>query len=337
MSQLPWFFWPFLILLALLMGFVADRTNLCTVSAVEEVISRRSARVLGNIVKIVLWVLGISTLLNAVFGFTPLNSDRFVGGWISLAGGLVFGLGATLNGGCSLQTITRLGRGNLGMIVSITGMPIGAMMARFLLLRQPEMIPTRTPENYSLTSEMQLALVLVCCLWMSWEVVRILRGFKFSQCKRRLLAPEYQPASSAALLGIANGVLFALVGSWMFTFVLIQSMTNLAYPGSVLYRPMPHQLWWLLAAYVVGIIGSAIQSRHALFQATPRKTWLRYFFGGVFMGLGAALVPGGNDMLLLNSMPGLSPHAVPGYLAMLAGIGISLAVMGRVFPDNDTC
>ena len=45
------------------------------------------------------------------------------------------------------------------------------------------------------------------------------------------------------------------------------------------------------------------------------------------MGLGAALVPGGNDVLLLNAIPGLSPHALPAYLAMLAGIGIALIVV----------
>jgi hypothetical protein len=45
------------------------------------------------------------------------------------------------------------------------------------------------------------------------------------------------------------------------------------------------------------------------------------------MGLGAALVPGGNDVLLLNAIPGLSPHALPAYLAMLAGIAIALMVV----------
>ena len=45
------------------------------------------------------------------------------------------------------------------------------------------------------------------------------------------------------------------------------------------------------------------------------------------MGLGAAFVPGGNDVLLLNAIPGLSPHALPAYLAMLAGIGIALIVV----------
>ena len=45
------------------------------------------------------------------------------------------------------------------------------------------------------------------------------------------------------------------------------------------------------------------------------------------MGLGAALVPGGNDVLLLNAIPGLSPHALPAYFAMLVGIAVGLIIV----------
>ena len=55
------------------------------------------------------------------------------------------------------------------------------------------------------------------------------------------------------------------------------------------------------------------------------------------MGLGAALVPGGNDMILLNGIPGLSTHALPAYLAMLAGIGLTLALAMKFFPDRELC
>jgi len=321
----------------MLMGFVADRTNLCTVSAVVEIMNERRAFVLWNILKIVLWIVGVTALISFFFNVTPINNDRFTLGWMSIGGGLIFGAGAALNGGCSLQTITRLGRGNLGTIFSLLGMPLGAALARILLIGFPQIIPGREAEPLILSSGVQITLVSVACLLMLWELARLMRGYQPSRWRARLLAPDYQPASSAALLGIANGTLFSLVGTWMFTYTLIQSMTNAFYPDSVLYRPIPVQLWWILGAYLLGIIGSAIQSRHALLQATPKPLWIRYFFGGVLMGLGAALVPGGNDMLLFNGIPGLSLHALPAYLAMLAGIGIALAVIMKVFPDQEIC
>jgi hypothetical protein len=45
------------------------------------------------------------------------------------------------------------------------------------------------------------------------------------------------------------------------------------------------------------------------------------------MGLGAALVPGSNDVLILHSIPALSSHALPAYLGMLAGIALPLVLM----------
>ena len=337
MNELTPLIWTALLLVALMAGFVADRTNLCTVSAVAEIMIEKRAFVLWNIVKIVLWIVGITALIHFFFDVTPINNDRFTLGWMSIGGGLIFGAGAALNGGCSLQTITRLGRGNLGTVFSILGMPLGAALARVLLIRFPQILPTREAEPLSLPDGLQLALIVVSCLLILWELTRLMRGFQPSQLRARLLAPDYRPASSAALIGIANGTLFSLVGTWMFTYTLIQSLTNTFLPDSVLYRPIPVQLWWVLAAYLVGIIVSAIQSRHALLQTRPKPIWIRYFFGGVCMGLGAALVPGGNDMLLFNGIPGLSLHAIPAYLAMLAGIGLALAVIMKVFPGHEIC
>jgi hypothetical protein len=42
------------------------------------------------------------------------------------------------------------------------------------------------------------------------------------------------------------------------------------------------------------------------------------------MGAGAALVPGGNDALVLHALPGLVPHTALAYAAMVAGIGCAL-------------
>jgi hypothetical protein len=49
------------------------------------------------------------------------------------------------------------------------------------------------------------------------------------------------------------------------------------------------------------------------------------------MGLGAALVPGGNDMLLLWAIPGLTLYGVLAYLIMLAVIALAFLV-GKRWP-----
>jgi hypothetical protein len=66
--------------------------------------------------------------------------------------------------------------------------------------------------------------------------------------------------------------------------------------------------------------------------------------GGTLMGAGAVLIPGGNDTLMLKSLPGLSPHAIPAFVALLFGIGVTLLFMRiltgktlKVLCTNDIC
>ena len=64
MLELPTLIWPVLFLVALLMGFVADRTNWCTASAVAEIMTEGRAYILWRVTKTVLWIIGITTLID---------------------------------------------------------------------------------------------------------------------------------------------------------------------------------------------------------------------------------------------------------------------------------
>jgi hypothetical protein len=65
---------------------------------------------------------------------------------------------------------------------------------------------------------------------------------------------------------------------------------------------------------------------------------------GSLMGMGAAVIPGGNDGLILFGIPALSPHALPAWIGIVAGIWLALALMrglGARVPtircENDVC
>lgn len=83
----------------------------------------------------------------------------------------------------------------------------------------------------------------------------------------------------------------------------------------------------LAVALVMGVVLSASLRREFSPRWRPRWVWARHFAGGVLMGVGAAAIPGGNDALILHSIPALSPHALPGYAALVAGIWLALMVM----------
>lgn len=92
-------------------------------------------------------------------------------------------------------------------------------------------------------------------------------------------------------------------------------------------------------AVTLAAIGGSLRLRWARIQ-----TWPRHLIGGTLMGAGAVLIPGGNDTLILKSLPGLSPHAIPAFAALLFGICATLLLMRlftgktlRVDCTNDIC
>ena len=78
----------------------------------------------------------------------------------------------------------------------------------------------------------------------------------------------------------------------------------------------PTVRWVILASVLAGMLLSTVQRGTFRVDWRPRRSWLRNFSGGILMGLGVALTPGGNDALVLYGVPSLSPHALPAFLAM---------------------
>ncbi len=69
---------------------------------------------------------------------------------------------------------------------------------------------------------------------------------------------------------------------------------------------------------------STIQRGSFRLDWIPRPSWLRNLGGGALMGLGTALLPGGNDALVLYGIPSLSPHALPALATMVIGIAAAV-------------
>jgi sulfur transporter len=81
-----------------------------------------------------------------------------------------------------------------------------------------------------------------------------------------------------------------------------------------------------------GIFGAMLGGRFA-FQAVGTIQVVRSLIGGSIMGFAATLVPGGNDVLLLNALPSLALHGAFAYLAML-GVQITAALWVKRWKDR---
>ena len=318
--------------LAALLGFSAHRAGLCTVKAVEEVVATRRGFMLLAFAKSVLWVAGVTLAIALFVPEARLRPESWTLTLAGLGGGLLFGAGAVVNGGCAISTLSRLGGGELGMLGTLLGFSIGvvAIDAGTTLGLLP--LTAGAPPLATTAHALAPWLLLALAVWMAWELVRLVRTRpRGSGLRALLLADLYRLSTAAALIGIANGLLYALHGPWIYTRTLRLAVGDDAGP--------PALFWALFAAVLAGMTLSAWQRGSLRLDARPRPVWLRHFAGGLAMGAGAALVPGGNDVLLLHGIPNLSPHALPAFAAMLAGIALTLAT-ARLFgvrPENVDC
>ena len=320
--------WIVFFALAGVVGFFADRTSICTVKAVQEMLTTRRAYMLLSFAKTVLWVTGVSVWLVWWLGVASPATLGFDIVWPGVFGGVLFGIGAVLNGGCAFATLTRLGNGNLGMIATLSGFAASVAMYELIILPTASIGYVRAAPWIELSIGSATALGLVLTLWMIWEIVRLWRTAPTVRWWTLLLASRYRLSTAAAVIGVSNGILYALLGTWSYTHTLRRSVGQLVVPTDIGDEQVSVlMLWWLFFALVVGVLVSAVLNRRFVLTWRPQRGWYGYFWGGILMGLGAALVPGGNDVLLLNTIPGLSPHALPAYLAMLVGIGITLIVV----------
>ena len=131
--------------LAAVLGFAAHRASVCTVRAVAEVVSSRTAYMLASIVKSVLWVVAITL---PIFLLMP-SASANLGGWpltaTAVAGGCIFGVGAAINGACAYSTIARMVDGEGGMLVTAIAFALGVLV--FVALVDVHWLerPTPTP------------------------------------------------------------------------------------------------------------------------------------------------------------------------------------------------
>jgi uncharacterized protein len=299
---------PFMISIscAVCFGFATQNGGLCVVSGIADVLDHRSARVFLSFFRISVWVALVTIPLCWFYSASHLPMV-YAPDLAVIAGGFIFGIGAAVNGSCSFGTLIRFAAGDLSFIASFIGMAIGIWLQRHLLMSADPF-----PKGLSVVAYFSPSgLVLL-------SIVALLCVRELTLLPRRKGAGSRSPEQAAIAIGLAGGALYVLNGAWPYT-VAFDQLVN---------RGSADQLHgWVLAgitlATLAGATFGAMQNNMFRFHCQWRLLPLR-ILGGVMMGSGAALIPGGNGVLILQAFPALSPHAAPAYVALTSGVGASL-------------
>lgn len=287
--------------MTLAFGAVLSRVSLCAVAGVQQAVSARNyaglqriALAAGSAGVVLLLLAGLVPGSVLLPGAVPLGASVIVGG-------MLLGLGALVNGGCYLGSVLYLGSGNFNFLFTLAGIGAGARIAEALL---------------PATGMHGATHAAMGPLWIGGAV-----GFALL-----VIVLVRRGRSSAAWLAVCAGVLAGLVYArhpgWSYGTVL----ETLAHGRHALMDWTANLSALLL--FAGALAGAAMTGRFHLQWPTLLRA-LRCAAGGLVMGFGAALVPGGNDMLLLWAIPGLTLYGAMAYLIMLAVIALGFLVVAR--------
>jgi len=116
----------------LIVGALAQKTRLCMVGGVRDIILFKESKLLLGFVAIIVSALAMSLILTAtgagVFfkaGFAEQAVAHTDGLW-NLLGMLLVGFGCTLLGGCPLRQLVLAGEGNTDSAITVIGLMVGA-------------------------------------------------------------------------------------------------------------------------------------------------------------------------------------------------------------------
>lgn len=302
-------------LLAFVAGFALSRGGICAVAAVRQVVEERRWRLFLSFLECAAWALLALIGANALGVMAIDNWPAHVSFLAALVGGALFGIGALINGACAFGSAGRLAAGEL----SFLAIPFGFFLGVFLAHRLGADAGAVTMATFAITGAALALLTGALVLFALW---RVWTGFRDtpnrSSAATTLAGPTWPPSLAMAVIALSNVGLLLIVFAWPYTSLLTD--IGLGHSKQTALRTA------LVLVFLSGAFLGAITAGRFKLRAGVLREWIARFAGGALMGLGAALIPGGNDALVLMGLPLLQPEALGAYAAMVIVIAGGFAV-----------
>ena len=295
------------------MGYAIQRGATCTVAAIDEVVAQRTCRRLLSLLEAALWVAGGLIVARTLQLLPEMPAGYAVSSW-TVIGGALLGIGAYINGACVFGAIARFGSGEWAYVVTPIGFYLGCLSVVPLFgVPMPKKLLDGSPV---LQAPAWVALLFVG--FVLWRLARPWLGTGKSAKARwheAIAARIWSPHAATTVIGISFVVLLLLVGGWAYTDVLAELARDMS--ASVGARTL------LAGALLTGaVLGGWTAGLFRSTRLSPAQL-LRCLVGGMLMGWGSLLLPGGNDGLVLVGMPLAWPYAWLAFAAMCATIAMA--------------
>lgn len=317
-------------------GAVAQRTNFCTMGALSDIVF------LGSYSRMRAWLLAIAVAIAGsqalqAAGLVDLGKSIYLTptlGWVgAILGGLMFGFGMTIAGGCGNRTLVRLGAGNLkslfvflilGLFAYMTlrgltgAMRVAAIEPFAADLRKLGMATQGLPELAAKAGIGRATIPVASVLALA---VYCFKDAAFRKSPRDVFA-----GFAIGLIVTAGWAITGIVGNDDFDPTQLASFTFVAPIGETLVYAMTwtgSKISFGIAAVlgvVVGAFGAAKASGEFRVESfTDANDMLRHLAGAALMGTGGVLALGCTIGQGITGMSTLAAGSLIALVSILAG------------------
>lgn len=352
--------------LGLVSGVIMHRSDFCIAGMFRDLFLFRNSPLLRSLVLLIALsmllfeaarLLGILsyTLPSSLFGMPSLTN---------LLGGILFGVGMVLAGGCVVGTLYKLGTGSLPAVCAFVGLLGGsALYAEFHPQWKQLVTATRLGKSASLpqllglspTPVIGILLIIAGGLLYWWQkkglLIRPNRIKGYLQPRTAALWLAVIGLISFCVLGMPLGITtsYSKAGAFFEQLIFPHHVATLGYlkgRGFEYFMPLSNQTlkagagpFWdglalvqfpLIVGIVIGSALSAISMKKFNCRChIPRRQLVSALMGGTIMGLAARMSPACNVWHLLGGLPILSLQSILFTLGLLPGAWLGTLVFTR--------
>ncbi len=353
-------------------GFVVQRSRFCFTSAFRDLFLLRD----GRLMKGVLLGLAIASLGFALIMYkaVPDPTQGIAGnvyptGWHTLLGGLLFGTGMVVAGGCASGTLYRMGEGYVAQWVALIGMLVGSFLLALswewwwpaVVSQQPKVWFPRVMGWGGALSVTLLILLALYLLVVWWETraggVTVRReapppaetfGQRLRSGWNSLFVHAWPALVGGASLGVLNILEYLYKKPWGITtavsrwsgwiaYVLGYPAQNLLYfgdkpAGKQLLSHIPWQSGGSLLNWglIFGAFVAALLAGEFKIRFAPGRRYVQSFIGGIAMGYGARLAMGCNIGGFFSAIPSLALNGWVFGLGLFGGAWLGVQIIRRL-------
>jgi hypothetical protein len=294
--------WAGMALLAVLgfvLGFALNYGSICTVIATRELVSeKRPARFIA-IVECAVW----ATLVYVLLETSPMMQE----GWSPIGylvpAAFLFGLGTYVNGACVFGSVGHFGNGEIDF-----GFAFLAIFAVFYIESLFGLLPHQPP----ISASPPLGAVLLAFALLAILALRLGVSLRSESNFPRLTL-------SMGVIGVTFTMLAVFAPGFSIT-ASVGSIVSIPVAGAVI----------AICMFGGSLVSARFRKRQFQLKWPTINTIVRRTLGGILMGLGALLIPGGNDTLLMIGFPMGAWQAVLAYVLFVATLAALIAKFGSM-------